>query len=308
MIEHTVTEGEAGQRLSAVLRTLHPLSQTQARAACSMGAVAIHRVRQHNPSLRLRAGQVVQFEDQHLAESLALGIPIAFADDDVLVLHKPAGLAVHKGPLVDHSVADALAEHYAQSGLCHRLDRDASGLLLIGKHSGALRTLGAAMEQGGIQRHYDAVANGLMAADSQTIRLPLLVTDEPRGDRPKTIVDPAGQPSVSHVRVLARRKEHSLVRVALETGRTHQVRAHLAAVGLPLLGDARYGTADANDSAHATYGIQRTMLHGAHLEFLHPSDGRVIVVDAMREADFARLFPHVDGGPAENGPGHGQSR
>lgn len=295
MTELEVGAAADGQRLDAFLHghecpDLGALSRRQARELCSAGAAAIDGVRA-DAQARLRMGQRVTFAAEHAALTLQLGIAVVFADAAALVLHKPAGLAVHKGPLVERSVADALARVVPGAGLAHRLDREASGLLLVGRTAAALRTLGLAMERGDIERDYDAVVTGVLADDARTIDLPLRVTDEPRGDRPKTIVAADGQRAVSHVRVLARRNDATLVRVRIETGRTHQIRAHLAAIGHPLLGDPRYGDRAANERARTTHGVHRTLLHGARLAFAHPDGGASVTANAIREPDFARLFP-----------------
>lgn len=289
MIERTVERDLGGRRLDALVREFGGLSQKQARQLCAIGAVALNGVRRDGTT-RVRTDDVVAFDEQLATWSLRLGIPVVHANDDVMVLHKPPGLAVHQGPLVDRSVADALQDSLPKSGLAHRLDRDASGLLLVGVTPDALRALGAAMENGRIARSYEAIAVGELDDDRRTIDLPLRVTDEPRGDRPKTVVADDGQPSVSHVTVLARRTGYTHVRVDLETGRTHQIRAHLSAIGHPLLGDARYGDAARNEQARATFGVRRTMLHGAELRFPSPGDGEQVTVRAFGEPDFARLF------------------
>ncbi|MGC6488760.1 MAG: RluA family pseudouridine synthase [Planctomycetota bacterium] len=289
MIEQRIAQDNSGRRLDAVVREVAGLSQKQARRLCALGAVSLNRVRREGTA-RVRTDDVVRLDDQLASWSLRLGVPVAYADDAVLVLHKPPGLAVHGGPLVDGSVADALQAALPGSGLAHRLDRDASGLLLVGVTPDALRALGEAMEAGAVRRGYEAIAVGELARDHATVDLPLRVTDEPRGDRPKTVVDDDGQPSVSHVTVLARRAGFSHVRVDLETGRTHQIRAHMRAIGHPLLGDARYGAAAVNARARETFGVQRALLHSAELRFPRPVDGVEVVVRACVEPDFARLF------------------
>jgi 23S rRNA-/tRNA-specific pseudouridylate synthase len=184
-----VPDGHDGSRLDALLHEVAGFSRKRARDLCAAGAVAIEHVRALSGD-RVRAGQTVSFAAELAELTLHLRIAVVFADPSVVVLHKPPGLAVHGGPLVDHSVATALERVLPGAGLAQRLDRQASGLLLVGRDAQALKALGSAMERGAIDREYLAIASGVFERDARTIDLPLLVTDEPRGDRPKTIVDP----------------------------------------------------------------------------------------------------------------------
>jgi len=286
----TVAPEQADDRLDALLHAHAGLSRQRARDLCALAMIVVNGV-VADATLRPRAGDVVTFAPELADLALQLGIAVAFANDRAIVLHKPPGLAVHAGPLVDRSVADELSRELPGSGLAQRIDREASGLVLVGRDTTSLAALGTAMERGEVEREYLAIVHGVVGDERRTIDLPLLVTDEPRGDRPKTIVDRAkGQRSVSHVHVVDRRKDSTLVRVRLETGRTHQIRAHLAAIGHPLLGDPRYGDRAANDKARATFGVTRTMLHGARLAFPDPATGEPIEVTAAHEPDFARVF------------------
>ncbi len=288
-----------GWRLDRAVRARpHALSQQQARTLCAIGAVVVAGVRAEAQT-RLRQGEQVCWSPAVAPLALELGLPVLWDDGTVLVLHKPPGLAVHQGPLVGESVAGMLQRRLPEASLCQRLDRPASGLLLCGRTRAATAALSTRMEQGSIECCYLAVALGQPERDAFTVDLPLLATDEPRGDRPKVIVDrQQGQRAVTHVEVLARSRRHSLLRLSLETGRTHQIRAHLGAIGHPVLGDPRYGDAAANLAAQQTHGIDRTMLHCERLALRSPADDALVEVRAPHEPDFARLFAQLRARPA----------
>lgn len=289
MKELVVPDSLDGGRLDLVLHDLDPeLSRRVARRLVESGGVRRAGVRA-GARERVRAGETLAYFPEFAATTIALGIGVLHEDEDVLVLHKPPGRAVHAGPLVTESVAERLGKVFPGAGLAHRLDRLASGLLLVGKNAEALRLLSRAMEQGRIERVYRAIVLGLLDGDV-TIDTPLRVTDEPRGDEPKVVPDPAGLPARTHLRVVERLGDLTHVEIRIETGRTHQIRAHLRAIGHPLLGDPRYGDPEANSRAHETFGVARPLLHAWRLAFDHPRTGARVSFEAALEPDFDRLL------------------
>jgi 23S rRNA pseudouridine955/2504/2580 synthase len=297
-----IEQAQHGTRLDHALAAhASTLSRGAARRLCDAGAVACNGI-VCDASTRVRGGDEIAWEPQHASLALALGLAVRHSDEDCIVVHKPPMLAPHPGTGITDSVSDRLERALSGegAGLAHRIDRTTSGLLLCGRNRTALQQLAAAMESGRIEREYLAIVVGAPAQDSFRIDLPLRVTDEPMGNRPKVLVDArAGLPATTLVEVLERRPTTSLLHVRLETGRTHQVRAHLAAIGHPLAGDPRYGNAQANEQLRATHGIERPLLHSARLAF--PGTGGMIEVVAWHEADFARLFPALRTRPAREG-------
>ncbi|HKE01063.1 MAG TPA: RNA pseudouridine synthase [Planctomycetota bacterium] len=232
------------------------------------------------PRERLRTGE--RLEIAEVEASLALGLPVVHDAGGVLVLRKPAGLAVHRGPKLETSVAELLERWAPGAGLAHRIDRGASGLLLAGRDAETMRRLARATESGELRRAYLAVVTGDLAGDV-TIDVGLRVLDEPMGNSPKVVPDEAGLPSITHVRVVRRHGDRTTIEAKLETGRTHQIRAHLRAIGHPLLGDPRYGDADVNRRARETFGVARPLLHSWTLAWSE------LALEASLEPDLARM-------------------
>jgi tRNA pseudouridine32 synthase/23S rRNA pseudouridine746 synthase len=195
------------------------------------------------------SGLVVSLIEPHqLAKTLGLtteeiNARLLYRDGLVLVLDKPAGIAVHRGPKGGENLEDFF--HVLRFGLprnpalAHRLDRDTSGCLVLGRHHKALEKLGLLFKQGKIGKTYWAIVEGAPAQDEGLIDLPLARLDESRGWWMK--VDPQGQPSQTQWRVLERSREHAFLGLTPLTGRTHQLRVHCAALGWPILGDKIYG-------------------------------------------------------------------
>ncbi len=232
-----------------------------------------------------------------VAQDIALSI--AFEDDDVIVVDKPAGLVVHPGAgNPDRTLQNALLAHDARlaklprAGIVHRLDKDTTGLLIVARNEAARTTLAGALAAREIHREYQAVCVGVMTAGGK-VDAPI---DRHPADRLRMAVRQSGREAVTHYRVIDRFRRHTWIRVTLETGRTHQIRLHLSHAGYPLVGDPVYGgrlvipRGATPALADALRGFRRQALHAAKLGFPHPRHGRAIEVEAPLPADMRALI------------------
>lgn len=199
----------------------------------------------------------------------AIEAAIVFEDTRLLALDKPSGVASHGGSGISYGAIEAMRAlrpgHSLE--LVHRLDRDTSGVLIIAKKRAALTELQALMrEQGGINKRYFALLTGRMPEGVMSVDAPLHVGLRQGGER-HVQVHASGKPSLSHFRVLERRGGHSYCEVHIETGRTHQIRAHAAHIGHAVAGDDKYGDEDVNRRLRDQFGLRRLFLHAAKLEF-----------------------------------------
>jgi 23S rRNA pseudouridine1911/1915/1917 synthase len=293
VIDFEPSEEEVGRRIDVVLAARAGVTRTLAQRAVRSGAVRVggEIVR---PSHRVEPGDVVAGEvpDPEVAppEPEDIAITVRYSDARVLVVSKPAGLVTHParghatGTLVNALLA--LGEPLAgagstRPGIVHRLDKDTSGLLLVAKDDGAHAYLVDALRARRIERRYAALVRGTMPSRSGTIEAP--VGRHPIRRR-KMAVTPGGRPSVTHYEVLGEGAGASLLDVALETGRTHQIRVHLAHLGHPVLGDRPYG---GGSEPATTLGLARPFLHAWKLALPHPDDGRPLEVTDPLPPDLA---------------------
>jgi 23S rRNA pseudouridine1911/1915/1917 synthase len=297
---------DAGLRLDAFLaaRGAAP-SRSAAQRLIEAGAVQVDgapRAKNH----RVAAGQVVSVAAQAGAAPGQEQVPrfeVVYEDADLLVVDKPAGLVTHPAP--GHrgaTLAEALSGRAAggtdpeRAGIVHRLDRDTSGLLVVAKTEEAHAALSDQLRAREVRREYLALVAGHPEADSGTIDAPIgrdrsrRTVVSTRSDRPRE--------AVTRFEVIERLPATTLLRVKLETGRTHQIRAHLAAIGHPVCGDPQYG----GGACGRELGLERQFLHAEKLMFRHPRSGEFVVceskppVELRRALDAARREP-VSGGP-----------
>jgi 23S rRNA pseudouridine955/2504/2580 synthase len=222
------------------------------------------------PPLRRPARPEQQVED---AAPLLAALPVVYEDAALLAIDKPAGLAAHGGSGVRFGVIEALRRQRPEAKfleLAHRLDRETSGLLLIGKKRSALVALHDMFRAAGqrADKRYLMLVAGRWMNPVQQVRLPLLKYLLESGER-RVRVDPEGKPAHSVFRLVARWQRFSLLEARLKTGRTHQLRVHLAHLGHPILGDEKYGDFAGNKALHKE-GLKRMALHARLLDFPHP--------------------------------------
>ena len=206
------------------------------------------------------------------------GLECLYADDDLLVLAKPAGLLCvpGRGPDKQDCLSARAQQRWPEALIVHRLDQATSGLVLMARHIDAQRRLSHAFAERQVHKRYQAVVWGLLAAQEgawNEINLPIAADWE---RRPLRVIDPAhGKPSLTRWRLLGHHPANGTSRIELEpvTGRTHQLRVHMAAVGHPILGDALYAPAEVQTLA------PRLLLHASHLAFAHPSTGDAVALE-----------------------------
>jgi 23S rRNA pseudouridine1911/1915/1917 synthase len=293
----TVPEHFAGQRLDQALAALLPQhSRNRLQGWIKDGRVYVDGDVADEPKQKVHGGESLEInpeEDQRTLADQPEDIPLAvvFEDDQLLVIDKPAGLVVH--PAAGNwtgTLLNGLLHHcpslagIPRAGIVHRLDKDTSGLLVVAKTLEAQTDLVRQLQARTVKRLYLALARGNVAHDG--------VVDAPVGRHPtqrvKMAVTNAGKPARTHYRVLERFADCTLVECSLETGRTHQIRVHLASLGHPLVGDAVYG---GNRPGGPVFG--RQALHARRLGLLHPSSALPMEWESPLPADFTELLEHL---------------
>lgn len=293
----------AGRRLDQALASLFPdYSRTRLKSWIDEGKVLVDG-RPLRPRDRLVGGESVQvdaqLEDEVAVVPQPMALEIVYEDATLIVVNKPVGLVVHPGAgNPDRTLQNALLAHdpglsvLPRAGIVHRLDKDTSGLLVVARTLEAHSALVRMLEAREIHREYEAVCSGVMTAGG-TVDAPI---GRHRVDRVRMAIREDGRESVTHYRVLARFRAHTHVRVMLETGRTHQIRVHLAHAGYPIVGDATYGRRLAIPKGAtprldaALRGFRRQALHAARLAFEHPMTGGSCEFSAPVPGDMRELL------------------
>jgi len=282
----TVAEGASGERLDVAVAASAGLSRSAAQKLIEAGGVTVDGAparKRHE----LRAGERVAWTipAERRSELVAEEVPygVVYEDEWLLVIDKPAGVVVHPAPGHEHGTLahglvgrGARGGHEQRPGIVHRLDKDTSGLLIVAKSEESYRRLVAALERREIKRVYIALLYGELAEAEGTIDAP--IGRHLRDRKRMSLHSAAPRRAVTHFRVVGRAPGFTLTRVQLETGRTHQIRVHFAALGHAVAGDVHYSRRPRPE------GLGRQFLHAAQLAFAHPADGR--------ELRFSSPLPH----------------
>lgn len=308
MFEQSISEDQAGQRLDKLARRLLP----EVPLSGIYKLIRTKRIRVNGkrtkPEYLLQQGDVVEFRVVQPGPEAAAApprpaqvrmpdVPILYEDEAILAVDKPSGMAVHPGTgirggtLVDwvrrHLGVDEASKEYKPSP-AHRLDRETSGVILVAKKRQAMVRLTEIFTNDEAQKRYLALVLGKMPKPRGTIDLPLAEHQQSARSRAERGVNL--QEAVTHYRVLATGKGVSLLECEIETGRTHQIRRHLAAIGHPVVGDTRYGDFPFNREARRSWGLERQFLHARRISLPHPATGKPLTLEASLSPDLVEVL------------------
>ncbi len=295
----TVPGSLGGERVDKAVAFLSGLARSQVNHLVDAGAVRVDGRPVTSRSRRLVAGEVLDVdvpapEDRSLVADPAVEVPVVFQDDQVLVVDKPAGLVVHPGAanqtgtmvhglLARYPELSDVGVDRGRPGVVHRLDAGTSGLLVVARTQQAFQLLVAQLGARTVERRYRALVHGRVGSPGGVVDGP--IGRDPR-EPTRQAVAAGGKEARTHYEVIDRGSETSLLVCRLETGRTHQIRVHLAAIGHPLVGDVLYG-------GRAELGLTRPYLHAFRLVFTHPTTGQRVAFESpvppdLVEADARR--------------------
>jgi 23S rRNA pseudouridine955/2504/2580 synthase len=301
-----VDEGSEGQRLdNFLIRVLKGVPKTHVYRVIRSGEVRINKGRAAADT-RLVLGDEVRVPPVRMAEPKAqASVPprefaVLFEDDHLLAIDKPAGVAVHGGSGVSFGVIEQLRRARPAAKfleLVHRLDKETSGVLLLAKKRSALTTVQDQFRERGTVKIYAALVNGVWPASKKVIDVALLKTQDAKGERhvrAVSVADADARRSITLVKVAQKFAQHTLLDVTLKTGRTHQIRVHLAHEGHTIVGDPKYGDFPANRlMARGAHRFARMFLHARHLAFDHPASGERIALDAPLPIECVQLLEQL---------------
>lgn len=302
-----IAPDEEGQRLdNYLLRICKGVPKSHIYRILRSGEVRVNG-RRSDAAYRIQGGDQIRIppirvsarpeadRDPAAGAASRVELPVIFEDEALLALAKPPGIAVHGGSGLDFGVIEALRLQRPEARfleLAHRLDRETSGILLVGKKRSALRSLHDMFRVGSSDKRYLVLVNGHWPDAVRHVRLPLykFLTDD--GERRVSVNEEEGRPAYTIFRRLAAGPRFSLLEAQLKTGRTHQIRVHLAHLGFPIAGDDKYGNFPLNRT-HLKEGLKRMFLHAWRMRFPHPLTAAPLSLEAPLPDDLRRFLDHL---------------
>ena len=287
-----IDENQAGERLDVLTAALADVTRSRAGTLIRDGLVLVGGVPQTKAGFKPRCGDELRVELPEAAparvEAQDIPLEILYQDADLAVVYKPSGMVVHPAAgNPDGTMVNALLQHLdrlsgiggeIRPGIVHRIDKDTSGLLLVAKNDFSHASLSEQIKAHSVQRAYMAIVQGGMRQECGTVEGPI---GRHPSDRKKMAIVSGGRDAVTHWRVLEPLKGATLLECRLTTGRTHQIRVHMASIGHPLLGDPLYGP---KKMPYPVQGGQ--LLHAFRIGFVHPRTGKEMLFEAPPEARF----------------------
>lgn len=324
-IHISLSEQDAGKRLDAFLAAhLAEVSRARVQEMIAAGKVLVNHA-PAKPSLKLRGGErITILGDAQRAplKAIAEEIPldIVYEDDDLAVINKPAGMMVHAGAGASDdarnrgTLVNALLHHLKslsgvggelRPGIVHRLDKETSGLIIVAKNDEAHRRLSAQFAGREVKKKYLTLVHGWVKKDSGTLTQSIS-RDPVRRMRMTTRLE-GGRTAVTHYRVVRRLDTNfgkfTLLDVKIDTGRTHQIRVHVSAMGHPVVGDTVYGAPKQARGKSAAISLPRNFLHSAELEFRHPRSGQVVALKAALPEELRLFLDRIEAPLGFSSPG-----
>lgn len=302
LIELNVSEDDAGTRLDAYISArVDELSRNYAQTLIEDGSVYIGGEAMYSKKYKVKSGELIAIDmpEPEVLDVKPENIPIdiVYEDDDVIVVEKPRGMVVHPSPgNYDGTLVNALMYHSGERlssingtirpGIVHRIDKDTSGLLMVAKNNKAHESLAEQLRVHSCKREYTALVYDNIKEDELTINLPIGRDEKNRlrrgiyGSNPKN--------AVTHIKVVARYGRYTLIKARLETGRTHQIRVHMAHIHHPLVGDELYGP------HKQTLPVTGQMLHAGLLGFVHPTTGEYMEFHSKLPEYFIEVLEKIE--------------
>ena len=291
---------ETGIRLDAYITSkLEDLSRNMVQKLIKKGDILVNN-KEEKESYKVQKGDqilvVIPKPEEKGLKKQEIPLDIIYEDEDILVVNKPKGMVVHPGNgNPDGTLVNAIMAHCEDSlsgiggeirpGIVHRIDKDTSGLLVIAKNDKAHINLSEQIKAHKVKKTYVALVRGIVKENEATINMPIGRSNR---DRKKMAVVREGKEAITHFKVIQRYDKYSLLKVNIETGRTHQIRVHLAQIGYPIIGDDTYS------NGKNEWGIQGQCLHAKSLEFTHPTTGKKMYVEAEMPEYFNEILEKLE--------------